>query len=1115
VACLVTFCLCLMPSRGTSEDLLVRLGSGPSFSAPTAEGTEIRPSLIVPVSVGKFWLWDPASRNLSRWVVASSAEAPKNSGPPTKVLFLPSKYTRELAWDLSKSIPGSPDRVWAIASVGPNAAWLVEKSARQAWYVSDGNADKPLGIAEEEIQGTAALPSGDLVLNCPRAETPFVVVRRGLGIVSRFGAPRPAPARGMVRVMNAWNLATLPSGDLAAVAVYDRSLRVYAPTGVVKSESLLRSPLALQLEKIRQEKMSTLQIDPSCECVKGQLPLFATSVLAHPQGIIVNLGESRLFEVLDASGRVLKTFRLDVPAQRARSERRNRGAVFLNDNRLLLAEERTIQEFGPASDKTGTVLDEDGQAVAGASVSFALLGRSIQLSSDEAGGFVIPMLSAEASGTVLAKAPNMEEWRETGALSQLLSIPIVLRRNAELCVSVVEKETGKAITRFRMEIGKRSATAHSVLIRSGQRSDFANAEGRACLKTPFPPPWSVRLTARGRALTEIEVEDTSPLLAQMPPEGLARLTVLDAATSRAVEGATVLLEGADLPERSFSAYGDEQSFSSNAEGVVEMRGLEEGTYRVGITAAGFLAERMLIDLRPDGPSTTVRISRGATLIVRAVSAASDRPIAGARVQLSHPRMGAVQASCSTGDTGECSIPNVPPARVDMTVAARGFASRKTQVTIAREERETSLAVSLEPGRSLQGRVVGLHEYPSSSFRVELEGPALGRVVRPVRADGGFEFDGEVAGSVLLDAVEQRSGIAFGSKLATEEDQYVELNLPVPLVVSGRTLRDGLFCSDCSVRVSSPVLRGGRAMLIADVPEPGRFEVRLPEAAEYSFTIDERRSGRSALRRFLVSESQSRDLDLQTSAQLAGRVLRADGEPARRAFVTCADDSSSYVTTAADERGQFSCGDLPEGRYVVQAADGQATGSASVVIGSGNAAETVEIRLTNRGLLQMQLSDEAGAPVLFSATIRVRSASGVHYFPGKHADAAGLLEIPVADGPLEVMLNVNRGFAAATWRGQPSNGPVRIVLRRASPVTFVATSGGSCQLAVFDPEGPVPLGVDLDTAPRRFSHGSFTTLLLGPGSYSADYRCPESAEVRRRTFAVAFREPISVELAVPQ
>jgi hypothetical protein len=1072
--------LSLVPAPATAGvEVLWKVGPGPG-TTDAATGAA-RPVIIAGVRDVVF-VFDPASRQLAQFAIAPELTGPQGS----RLILIPSRYTRRSAWDLSQSLKASPETAWGLAPVDENRAWLVDKTSRRLWYARNGEVSGPISLPDEEVQGATALSSGLLVVNTPRSEQSFALVGIESGVQTRFGAVARAPASP--RAPDAWVLTTLPSDDIAAASTQSRALRIFSADGTLRSETLLRSALGREADADRDPDRGSLDVESR----------FVAAIAPHPVGVAISLADARRLEVFDRNGRAQQSFRLEGAEASSRSNRQPRGIVWFGD-RILLADDTALSEFAPVSGRTGRVVDENGAGIPGATISLTEEASHWSLTSDSDGAFAIPVLKDLESGVAVARAQAFQDWRGRGALVSLLQVPIVLRRAAELCVSVLEEESGRPIQSFRIEVAQRRNAADSVTLQSGPRRAVEDPSGQTCEKPAIAgPPWLLRVTASGRAVTELEVQSLGWHTIRMPAEARARLVVRESATGAAVKRARAVLEDASLPERAFSAYSDEAAFQGTDEGVMDIRGLPEGTYRAHISADGFLGEKVLVALSTTGATQTVHLSRGARLRIHASSASSGLPVALADVQLFHSRMPASAAACRTAAAGDCQIENVPPARFDAVVSAPGLAPKRATVTVSAGEEAVSLDVSLDVGRPLRGHVSGLEQYPGYGFQIEASNPGLGRVRGALAPDGAFHFDSSLTGAAFVSLAEARSRVVFASAMVEEAQTDIEIRLPPPLVLTGRLSRDGAPCAACSLTVASTQWLGGSGAMAADIPQPGAYEIRLPLAGDYTVVITDRGSGLSMREPVTVTGSTVADFDLRTSSEIRGQVKRRDGAPAPRAWITCSESGGRFVAATANESGGFSCGGLPAGAYVVRASDGRLTGSATVVVGSEPVPE-VAVTLQEAGSTRLRLVEQQGAPVQYSVTVRVASAKGTEYLLGKMADSAGVVELAVDPGPLEVAVQV-RGFAVATWRGIPGDGEVpTLVFRPPAPVEFVGAIGDGCLLSVLGDQGPAPLGADLLNVARVFQ-GRLTTNLLAAGQYQADYRCP-GAEATRTPFTL--------------
>lgn len=266
----------------------------------------------------------------------------------------------------------------------------------------------------------------------------------------------------------------------------------------------------------------------------------------------------------------------------------------------------------------------------------------------------------------------------------------------------------------------------------------------------------------------------------------------------------------------------------------------------------------------------IRLVRGAPRAFEIVDEAGN-PVADATVTLRGPGEDAAARSVATSDaTGRAVLTAEPDASV--LVAARGFVP--LQVRVAPESGVRR--VTLEPGRSVAGRVVDPAGAPLGGAFVELDASdaASGSVVVP--ADGRFRFEGlhpgheywisasldgwagttldAVAGDTALDIVLRRSGTVRGVVLLPDgspargaevesEDADAAVRRDGSFELTGLAPGPQEICAALARRHEG---RDLRSRVTVDVPEDGVLDgvtIRLRPAPAPALRVRVERDGR--------------------------------------------------------------------------------------------------------------------------------------------------------------------------------------------------------------------------------------------------------------------------------
>jgi hypothetical protein len=211
-----------------------------------------------------------------------------------------------------------------------------------------------------------------------------------------------------------------------------------------------------------------------------------------------------------------------------------------------------------------------------------------------------------------------------------------------------------------------------------------DADGRATL-SPFPAgPADGRIPLISSTyLTRINVPESGREVVIEIPEGLIPVKVIDRDSREPIGGARVLWTGGGSRV--------EATTNANGDALLEAVGVTGGTLSLSandyLTVEGAFAET-------PGTLQEVALTRSPSsrMMVRVVSS-DGRPIAGAAVLLSSSRPGDPAEIASTDARGVAQLQDVPPGRLRITAAARGFAT--VQQSIAADDR-SAITLALTP-----------------------------------------------------------------------------------------------------------------------------------------------------------------------------------------------------------------------------------------------------------------------------------------------------------------------------------------------------------------------------------------------------------------------------------
>lgn len=447
--------------------------------------------------------------------------------------------------------------------------------------------------------------------------------------------------------------------------------------------------------------------------------------------------------------------------------------------------------------------------------------------------------------------------------------------------------------------------------RSGELYLAARAEGFAAgqpmrLGLPSPGPVELRLQ-RGRVL-----------------EGL----VVDEASTAPVAGARV--EASQSQRRSMGGGGMTISFVStgggsvteaDGEGRFRLEGLGFGAYDLKARARGFRETTLAVKLAEGEAPRPVTVTLKAGLLLEGVVAGPDGdPAAGVRVQAepasadqTRREARSAPVSTRTGDDGAFRLEGLAPGR--MVLSARGDGGAWGR-ELAEAGQKHPVELRLEPGGSVQGRVVAESGEPVGTVEVGGWGAAVQQDLGAVRVQGDGTFVVERLAPGRYELWATADGWSRATETATVEPggrAAVTLTLRRGGTITGRVL--GLGSAElerCQVIAS-----GGRT-----TPAP-----------DGTFTVSGVRLGRTEVAALLIPDGKRRsasvliedvgrpatvELDFAKGIALSGSVRRA-GAAAVGVGIEVRSGATSG-STASDAQGAWELAGVEPGQIELRLVD---------------------------------------------------------------------------------------------------------------------------------------------------------------------------------------------------
>lgn len=443
---------------------------------------------------------------------------------------------------------------------------------------------------------------------------------------------------------------------------------------------------------------------------------------------------------------------------------------------------------------------------------------------------------------------------------------------------------------------------------------------------------------------------------------------------------------------------------SDPQGHWEVQGLPPGDVEVQARWGEWIAPRQKLQLAPGELRAVELVLTPGAHLNATVQDQNGQPLANVRAQVYALNADEVFSSLltdresplaeATSDArGNVVITGLPTGKMGLTLRREGFVPRFVTTVVPAAGLDLGV-VTLEPGVEVVGRVVN-EQGQGVEAAVELGSSPYGDDLGWAATDpqGFFRFaDQPAKGVVYLKASGPNLIPGPPTRLELPPTGPVELRVTTGVSLQGRVVDEA---SGEPVRrawvqatlpttqsgVSWSLQRWGSAFDLTD--DEGKFLLRgLPEG---TVIVEVQARGYVPLSRTVALETEkpSRPLLLRLNKGLAiaGRVYEASGEPAAGIRVSAWEaspkqarlggGSTRSASALTDSAGAFEVSGLAPGTYQVEAT-GFAGEKDRVLVAAG--ATDVELRLGSLGALEVQVSDQQGAPVAGS---RVVLSGGLH------------------------------------------------------------------------------------------------------------------------------------------
>lgn len=509
---------------------------------------------------------------------------------------------------------------------------------------------------------------------------------------------------------------------------------------------------------------------------------------------------------------------------------------------------------------------------------------------------------------------------------------------------------------------------------------------------------------------------------QLPDDGVRLAGVVVDGAGVPVEGAEVRVEPESLADRSLGPTGAAGDTGAPRPGVARdagvagmaapaptgsdgrfaIGGLEPGRYRVRVAGSGlFAAELRMIAV----PAEDIKIVVARQVSIEGSVTDAGNPIAGATVGVRGDAIGGT-LEVKTDRGGRFSVPSLPEGRYQVFAWQGPLAARTVRVSRLGAGPFAPIALRLEAGTVVVGRVVDREEGIGLAAAIELRSASDDEAPRYVRSrdDGSFRIEGVPAGRWIADAFAPGYVSPGGVELEAGQGIF-ELALVRGATIEGRVLdADGNPVEGATVRALGTGPNASEHSAQVDRDRLRRFSGRTaappadPTSALASDPLFVPRGELGVLLGPIPPIPPPGAVGARPASIVDQRVVGGGlvGEPA-----PLPEDPMAASIWVTGRDGRYRIRGLPRGKHhVLAAAPGFADArSRQVSVAAGQVVRGVDIVLDAGTILVGKVSDPRGAPVVGA---RVTAKPEVGLPLEAFTDGDGMYRVGPVSGKVELV-----------------------------------------------------------------------------------------------------------------
>jgi protocatechuate 3,4-dioxygenase beta subunit len=1001
-------------------------------------------------------------------------------------------------------------------------------NARVIWHgrpggelvaVTDGEGRYTMPDPAEWAVSVTVLAPGHAIFEEARTRSPLtrapdadVRLEEGVTITGRVvAADGKAPVAGVSILVDGWPLAvSAEDGSFTAPNAPARWTVTRAIKGDASASRTKKDDdLVLRLEKA--PRLSGVVRD-----AESRTPLAGVEVWAAEQGgsmarRLLADGAAAVSVITDAKG----AFSFDLPTGSYEINARMPGYSFTGVEASLTPGARVDRLLPGArlARLTGTVLDEDGQGIAAASVARmrergAGFGPRMMVVAGQAwtapdGRFVLRNIEPADSIRFEAEKKGFPSG-ETDRLS--LSggetkggVVITIPRGIEVVGTVTDANgiplSGVAVTSAPASPGNRGMFRVMVGELMGDEPDtvMTSGDGRFSMQVKKGlTDFSFKLA--GYATRQVSGVEVAPGLEPIE-------ATLD--EGAVIEGRVVRAGGAGVEDVNVAALSESgmQSAITLPDGSFVIQDLTPGPMMLMAGKEEEFIQQMRRVTAPDR-DVVIEVPPGETVSGRVVDKETGEPVKDFQAGIQNSMrgggmriMGPPNTRSFRDESGMFVLENVPTGPLQLLVTAPGYVDQAVPGLVVEEGKPlTDLEIELDRGTTITGQITGPdgRAVQGASVRVESEDdagmPRGFRFGNPVDAEGSYRIEAVAPGERTL-VVTARGYLEQTKTIdVSGREMKVDVTLGKGATVTGTVVSDmGAPVPDAYVGIADDRMFGNAT---ARTDSAGNFRMEGIEPGRYTFEARKSGMGDGILEDFDVRTGAPVRIVMPAGATITGSVRGIDASEYARVQVVASADSGS-ASAMVSSSGSFRIDGAPTGSVRVFA---RMTGFG----GSNTETKTVEVQTGGQAVVDLEFRTDTSVSGRVTKNGRTVDGAMVRFSPKSAAvqtratattDSRGNYEVTgLAPGDYDVtvigMQDLSTYTEETSVRGSTTF-DIDIETARVDGRVVDADTGRSIPAAEIslEPKGQAGgflIGRNADSDPA----GNFVMEDVAPGSYTA-------------------------------